>query len=95
MRLSRILIAAAVVLGAMAIGRVVRGAEQPHPAMTSDAPPGWRLYVTLPGEEPKARGRFSDNRTSCQLDLASESYVVPTGTRLVCLRIGSDGKVRR
>lgn len=67
-------------------GIQVRAAEQ-HPAMTADTAPGWQLHRALPGEEFKPRGRFFDARTGCLLDLASDANAMPSGTRLVCLRV--------
>lgn len=85
MRLSTLLIVTMIAVGAIAIARGVRGAD--HPAASSGGPPGWQLQRALPGEDYKPRGRYFDNRTACQLDLASDSIVQPTGTRLACVRI--------
>lgn len=86
MRLSTILIVTMIAVGAIALVRAAKGAEL-HPAMTSERGPGWQLQRALPGEEFKPRGRFFDTATGCQLDLASDRNAMPTGARLVCMRI--------
>jgi hypothetical protein len=95
MRLRIVVIGAAAIVAAVAIVRGARGAE--HPAMTTDHPPGWQLQRALPGEDFKPRGRFFDNKPGCLLDLASDRWAMPSGTRLVCLHIDlpSDRKARR
>lgn len=71
--------------GCFALSTCAHGAE--HPAMTTDHPPGWQLQRALPGEDFKPRGRFFDTRQGCLLDLASDRNAMPSGTKLVCLRI--------
>lgn len=91
MRPSSVVIAAMVLIGAIAVYRGAKGAEQ-HPAMTSAEPPGWQLHRALPGAEFKPVGRYFDNRTGCQLDLASDRFAMPSGTRLACIKIGKDAR---
>lgn len=85
MRLRTVVAVSVAIIAAIGVIRAAKGAE--HPAMTSDHPPGWQLQRALPGEPYKPRGRFFDTKTGCQLDLASDSFVQPKGTRLVCLHI--------
>jgi hypothetical protein len=87
-----VVIAAAVLVAAVAVVRGARGAEQ-HPGMTADHPPGWQLQRALPGEKFKPRGKYFDNKNGCPLDLASDRWATPSGTRLVCLHI-EKGTVR-
>lgn len=91
MRLSTPVIWAMVIVGAVAMYRGAKGAE--HPAATSEKPPGWRVHRALPGQDYQPRGRFFDNRTGCQVDLASDAIGSPAGSRFVCLRIDANNKV--
>ena len=86
LKVRHVVVAAVCLVAAIAGMRAVRAAET-HPAMTADAPPGWQLHVALPGQEFRPRGRYSDSRTSCLLDLASDAKVQPDGTKLACIRI--------
>lgn len=86
MRPSTAVALAVVIVAAIAILRSAKAADH-HPGMTSDHPPGWQLQRALPGEDYKPRGRYFDNKQGCLLDLASDRYAMPSGTRLICLRI--------
>lgn len=86
MKVRHVVLTAAALVAAIAIVRGAKGADQ-HPAMTADHPPGWQLHRALPGEDYRPRGRFFDNRTGCELDLASDRWAMPKGTRLICLHI--------
>jgi hypothetical protein len=54
----------------------------------------YRLVRCLPGEECTVRG-IADNSTQCALDLASDSFVAPKGTRLRCEKITDQGVAKK
>lgn len=47
----------------------------------------WQVWQQLPGRDWEARGKALAGPTACNLDLAGVTYVVPSGTLLVCRRI--------
>lgn len=93
MRPSTILIWSCVVIGAIAMYRGAKCAE--HPARTAEHGPGWQLHRALPGEEYRPVGPFFDTRGGCLVDLASDRFAMPSGTRLACVRIDTNATVRR
>jgi hypothetical protein len=75
------------------VPKASRAAEL-HPAETSATPPGWQVFRALPGEAYKARGRFFDNRTGCELDAAADINGSPKATRTACRFVRPDGTVK-
>lgn len=48
---------------------------------------GWRLLVCEPAKECELRGKALSGPTACNVDLASATNVVPSGTRISCVQI--------
>lgn len=56
-------------------------------AADSKSTPGWQLWAKEPGEpEWRMRGRPL-GQTACLLDMASLTSVLPSGSRVACVRI--------
>jgi hypothetical protein len=47
----------------------------------------WKLWVCEPAKECELRGKALSGPTACQVDLASATYALPSGTRLACVQI--------
>lgn len=62
----------------------------PVRAAEKDRTAGWQLMVCADGRDCELRGRVLSGPTACSLDLASASNVVPSGSRLSCVKVSKE-----